>query len=492
MTEFPNRLRAVVRVMQQRLMACLVLAIAARAAGEPAPPVAVTSVRFWSLGQTTRIAVETNGEFRYRYERLTNPGRIFFDVIGARVRMGAKAYHTIPVGDPLIRQIRVAETSRSAARVVVDLQDEQAEYSASQLSNPDRLIIEIRRASAAGGEPPSPQTASPSRSPREARPFEPPPVRPMEIPTLPAPPRGLLRPVTSVGEPGLAALRAPIDAMSRTRRPPAESKPATARTATAQSGAEAAPAQRNSAGSRSLTRALGLKVGRVVLDPGHGGHDAGTTGPSGLAEKDIALDIATRLGVLIEQGMGSEVLYTRTEDVFVPLEDRAAFANERKADLFLSIHVNSSPIRSAAGAETYYLNFTTSRASLDVAARENATANKPISELRDLLQKIALQDKIAESREFALKIQDAMQAVSKGGARSKDRGVKKAPFLVLIGASMPAVLAEIGFVSNAREESLFKKPEHRQKIAEALYRGLSQYAETLSHFEVARTPASTP
>ena len=185
--------------------------------------------------------------------------------------------------------------------------------------------------------------------------------------------------------------------------------------------------------------------------------------------------------------MGSEVIYTRSDDTFIPLETRTELANEHRADLFLSIHANSSPIRIASGVETYYLNFTTSKSALEVAARENASSQKSVYELKDLLQKIALKDKVEESREFAGKIQSSLFSLSaRTNAKVRDRGVKKAPFVVLIGASMPSVLAEIGFVSNPKDEVLMKRSDYRQKIAEALYKGLSGYASTLSHFQVAK------
>jgi N-acetylmuramoyl-L-alanine amidase len=236
-----------------------------------------------------------------------------------------------------------------------------------------------------------------------------------------------------------------------------------------------------------MIRVLGLKVGRIVLDPGHGGHDTGTIGPEGLREKDLVLDVAKRLGALIEERLGSEVIYTRTDDVFVPLERRTEIANEAKADLFLSIHANSSTLHSVAGVETYYLNFTTSRAALEVAARENAGSQKTVYELQDLLEKIALKDKVEESREFATRIQSALfSASAKGDPRARDRGIRKAPFVVLIGASMPSVLSEIGFISNAHDESIMKRGEYRERLAEALYKGLAGYANTLSHFQVAQ------
>jgi N-acetylmuramoyl-L-alanine amidase len=247
------------------------------------------------------------------------------------------------------------------------------------------------------------------------------------------------------------------------------------------------PAKRNSTGDRSLTRALGLKLGRVVIDAGHGGRDHGTTGPNGLMEKELVLDVAKKLGALIEERLGSEVFYTRADDTQVPLEERGVIANTRKADLFLSIHANSSPLKTAAGVETYYLSFTTSKSALEVAARENASSTKSIHDLGDLLKKIALKDKVDESREFASRVQNSVFAVStKNNSTARNRGVKKAPFVVLIGANMPAVLVEIGFLSNPADEALLKRGDHRQKIAEALYKGIANYAGTLSHFEVAK------
>ena len=247
-------------------------------------------------------------------------------------------------------------------------------------------------------------------------------------------------------------------------------------------------ARRTSQGGTSLVRALGLKINRVVIDPGHGGHDNGTEGAKGLLEKDLVLDVSKRLGKLIEERLQAEVIYTRSDDTFIPLEGRTALANEKKADLFLSIHANSSPAApKVSGVETYYLNFTESKDALDVASRENASSQKSVFELRDIIQKITLHDKAEESREFASRIQASLFAFSARSFPSeRNRGVRKAPFVVLIGANMPSVLAEIGFLSNAREEALLKKPDYRQKLAEALFRGVQRYADSLSHFQVAQ------
>jgi N-acetylmuramoyl-L-alanine amidase len=245
-------------------------------------------------------------------------------------------------------------------------------------------------------------------------------------------------------------------------------------------------AQPTAGGDRSLIRALGLKIGRIVIDPGHGGHDTGTIGPNGLEEKDLVLEVGKRLGKLLETRLGADVVYTRQDDTFIPLETRTAIANQEQADLFVSIHANSSRDPDARGVETYYLNFTSNANALEVAARENAVSDKSIHELQDLVKKIALKEKIEESREFAGDVQQSLHtglAVKSPGIR--DRGVKKAPFIVLIGANMPSILAEISFVSNPTDERKLQTSEYRQRIAESLYRGISKYVGGLSGVKVA-------
>ncbi len=249
---------------------------------------------------------------------------------------------------------------------------------------------------------------------------------------------------------------------------------------------EGREAQPMAAGDRSLTRALGLKIGKIVIDAGHGGHDTGTIGPHGLLEKDVVLDVAKRLGRLLQTRLGAEVVYTRRDDTFVPLETRTAIANREQADLFISIHANSSRDEDARGVETYYLNFTSSPEALEVAARENAVSEKSVHELQDLVKKIALKEKIDESREFAGDVQESLYgglALRNSGIRN--RGVKKAPFIVLIGANMPSILAEISFVSNPTDERKLETSEQRQRIAESLYRGVARYAGGLSGVKVA-------
>ncbi len=257
-------------------------------------------------------------------------------------------------------------------------------------------------------------------------------------------------------------------------------KPSPAQLAAAR---EAAP---TSAGDRSLIRALGLKIGRIVIDAGHGGHDTGTIGPEGLMEKDLVLDVSLRLGRLLESRLGADVIYTRDDDTFIPLETRTAIANEKQADLFISVHANSSPDPEARGVETYYLNFTSSPDALEVAARENAVSEKSIHELQDLVKKITLKEKIDESRELASDVQQSLYSgLSAKNPSLHNRGVKRAPFVVLIGANMPSILAEISFVSNPTDEQRLETPEYRQKIADSLYKGIAKYVGGLSGVKVA-------
>ena len=476
-------------------------------AGSP-PMALVTAVRHWSQGDGMRVAVEVSGDFHFRSDRLHNPERIYFDILNARNALGTR-YYAEDISDTLVKRIRVAEANPGTTRVVIDLAGD-VRATTTQLANPGRLIIELRGGSA-------PATTTPTklvipepdlRAPELPKP--PPTIRagPVVGPSATAPePLKLTiaaEPASS-NAPAKAAATAPATPSppvpARVVPAPAPSNPTTAAKAAepaaatkeaAKPGDASAPevakaARRTANGETSLVRAMGLKLNRVVIDPGHGGHDQGTEGVKGLLEKDLVLDIALRAGSLIEERLRAEVIYTRTTDVFVPLESRTALANDKKADLFISIHANASAYPQVSGVETYYLNFTEAREALAVATRENASAMESISELHDLIQKITMHDKAEESRDLAGNIQSSLFALyARGFPAERDRGVRRAPFVVLIGATMPSVLAEIGFLTNAKEESLLRKPEYRQKVAEALVRGVEHYAAGLSHFQVAQ------
>jgi N-acetylmuramoyl-L-alanine amidase len=241
------------------------------------------------------------------------------------------------------------------------------------------------------------------------------------------------------------------------------------------------PPQANRAGSYSLARQLGLGARRIVIDAGHGGHDPGTIGRGGLQEKDLVLDVALRVQRLVREELGAEVVMTRSTDVFIPLEERTAIANSRGADLFLSIHANSSRNPRARGIETYFLNFAADPHAEAVAARENAISAATLKDLQNLVKAITLNSKIDESRDFAASVHEAMVENMKARHPDvRDRGVHTAPFYVLIGANMPSVLAEVAFVSHPDEERLLKNGEHRERIAWGLLDGVRAYLEALN------------
>jgi N-acetylmuramoyl-L-alanine amidase len=487
---------ALLRTKRSRGLTCvstwLALSAAILAAQTPhAPMRSVTAIRHWAMSETTRVAVEVSGDFEFRYDRLHNPERVYFDILNSRPRLDSHRFYKTAFDDKLVTGVRVAETIPGVTRIVLDLSG-PVEITTSTLTNPDRLMIELRPLA-----PPAVLTTEVSANPAPV-PIPPPETAPAPAPVAPA----VITPASST-----SAVAAPLASPASKPAAPAAKPPVPAPAPTPALAVEtstppAAPAKGDAAqveipkaarhtsnGSTSLVRALGLKIGRVVIDPGHGGHDQGTTGPKGLLEKDVVLDVALRLGKLIEDRMGAEVVYTRTDDTFIPLEGRTEMANDQKADLFLSIHANSSSVPHISGVETYFLNLPDShdKDATDVASRENATSQKSVFELQSLIQKITLNDKLQESREFAGRVQASLYAFSARSFPSeKNRGVKKAPFVVLIGAHMPSVLAEIGFLSNPREEVLLRKSDYRQKLAEALYRGVSRYAEGLSHFQVAK------
>jgi N-acetylmuramoyl-L-alanine amidase len=240
------------------------------------------------------------------------------------------------------------------------------------------------------------------------------------------------------------------------------------------------PPEVNRAGTYSLARQLGLGARRIVIDAGHGGHDPGSIGPGGLQEKELVLDVALRLSKLVREQLGAEVLLTRPGDVFIPLEERTAIANSRGADLFLSIHANSSRSARSRGVETYFLNFAADPHAEAVAARENAISAGTLKDLQNLVKAITLNSKIDESRDFASNVQESILAnLRREDPELPDRGVRTAPFSVLIGANMPSILAEIAFISHPQEERRLREGDFRQRIAEGLLAGVRSYLSAL-------------
>jgi N-acetylmuramoyl-L-alanine amidase len=476
----------------------------------------VTGIRHWSTPNYTRVAIDLGDDVTYEAARVPNPDRIYFDLHGTQLARELVGKSFAVTDDGFLKKIRAAQFSNDMTRVVLDVND-VTEYSAFLLPNPYRLIIDIHGGSkvqsVAGVEKSSPaagvtpgavagaEAAVEVPAPRVAVAVKSTQARPV--------PNTVSSKSTSTTE--IAALSAqpgrvdatsmptsqPISAVVKDQEVAVASAPSVSavagtslsrRTKKGRAGKvvdpDAVPARAavpTADGQTSLVRALGLKIGRIVIDAGHGGHDSGTLGVDGIEEKDVVLDVALRLGKVLHDRLGAEVVYTRSDDTFIPLETRTAIANKAQADLFLSIHANSSSDATARGVETYYLNFTSSPDALETAARENAVSDQSIHQLSDLVKKIALKDKISESREFASDVEESLYGgLQRGNAGLKNRGVKKAPFVVLIGANMPSILAEISFVTNPKDAHELQQPEYRQRVAESLYKGVAKYAGGLS------------
>jgi N-acetylmuramoyl-L-alanine amidase len=331
---------------------------------------AIQRIRTSSSERSTRVVIDLEKGVDYKVGRLEDPPRLYVDLQGAVLHPPKP--DPIPVGDGIVKQIRAAQLSPNATRVVLDL-DQMMRYHVFRLTNPDRIVADV---------------------------------------------------LVDRAQPPL-----------------------------------------------SLARELGLKIRTIVIDPGHGGKDTGATG-FGIHEKDIVLDVGKRLKAILDRDPSYEVYLTREEDVFIPLEARTAFANQKAADLFLSIHVNSSPSLSKGGIETYYLSMPSDREARLVAAFENAMAEVRMADLEDMVKKILKGTHLTESRRLAGMVQNGLVKTT----QRKNRGVKRAAFVVLVGTNMPAILAEVGFLSNIEEAKLLGDGEYRQKLAEGLAQAVEQYA----------------
>ncbi|QNI32026.1 N-acetylmuramoyl-L-alanine amidase [Alloacidobacterium dinghuense] len=516
----------------------------------------VTGVRHWSTPIYTRVAIDLQDEVQYEATRVPGPDRIFFDLHGSKLSPELIGKSVEVTDDGFLKRIRVAQFSNDVTRVVLDVSNvsEYSAFLlpnpwrliidvhgskpgtmpapsliAKQQPQPATQTPASNPPSAPATPPPAATTPSTVRKPSArttsaANTTQEPAPSPQPTPQATADaaaPGSTLKDIASLDRqpnkvkatkhPTTAPVVQSVSGTSPEQQPneleatnqpqPAvPPTPAPAKKASSKNNSPAATPDQpaihaavpTAAGERSMVRALGLKIGRIVVDAGHGGHDSGTLGPDGIEEKDVVLDVALRLGKLLKQRLGADVIYTRDDDTFIPLETRTAIANKAQADLFISVHANSSSDSSARGVETYYLNFTTSADALEVAARENAVSDQSIHQLSDLVKKITLQDKISESREFAADVQQSLYSgLEDGNPGLKDRGVKKAPFVVLIGANMPSILAEISFLTNPDDAHELRDPEYRERIAESLYRGVSRYVGSLSGVRIAQSNIHT-
>ncbi len=384
----------------------------------PAPPEeagvlpAVTGIRHWSSGESSTVVIDIQDQIQYEAHRLPKPERIYFDLHDTRLA-AALSNLIIPVNDALLQRIRVAQPLAGVTRVVLETNG-ATDFSVSLEPNPYRLVVEVRK-----------------------------------LGTKPRP-------------------RAKIDLFAPVNPAPAE------QAATKQAPANLPPADQVAGSQKPLnaTPSLSAPKLRIVLDAGHGGWDLGTVGRKGLLEKDLVLDIVQRLGQLVESRLGAEVIYTRKDDNYLALEKRAEIANLAQAGLFLSVHANYSDYPSARGVETYYTNTYSSVKARTEEADEAAAAGVKAIDWTN----VDIRAKVHESRRVAASIQRALYAMlSAKNPGLPNRGVKEAHYVVLTGTSMPAVLAEVSFVSSPTDENNLQSSTYRQQIAEALYSGIAHY-----------------
>ena len=390
----------------------------------------VIGLRHWSTSAYTRIVVDLTGpvEFTSHFLRPDTgkdlPARLFIDLKNTRV--GNLPKREIEIANAHLRKARLGQNDANTVRVVLDIQDITG-HKAFLMHSPERLVIDVI----------GPEN---NRPPKEG-------TKTASLPSQSPPPGS--------GRPNLPKIHPSVSKKKRVPRGPADS--------------EAGPSQ--------LVKAFGLGVRTVVVDPGHGGKDPGAkTCKQGLVEKDITLKVAFKLAQYLRKKLGLKVIMTRTKDTFVALEERTAIANTSHADLFISIHVNAATNRRLKGVETYFLNLATDERSIQLAARENATTTKSISDLQHILNDLMLNTKINESNRLAFQTQRAlMKSIKSSYPTAKSLGVKQAPFYVLLGAQMPAVLVEIGFGTNPTDCRRLASSKYLNRVAEGMSKGLAMF-----------------
>ena len=398
--------------------------------GEPAQPgeksalPTITGIRHWSSTDSSTVVIDLEDQVQYEAHRLTSPERIYFDLLDTSLAHGLFG-KIIEVNDPVLQRIRIAQPKQGVTRVVLDTKG-ASNYSVSMEQNPYRLVVEVGKLGSKVG-----------------------PSTKMNLfgPQLPA-----------KGELNATAQANVIEA-----GPVASVNPIT--------GANVAvPQPKNRQSNQTLARVPSFSI---VLDAGHGGWDLGTVGRKGLEEKDLVLDIVQRLGDLLEKRLNAKVIYTRNDDNYIALEKRAEIANLSQANLFVSIHANYSDLTSARGVETYYTNTYSS-----LKARPTDADNEPSLQNIDWTR-VDIREKVRESHHLAECVQQALYGtVAAKNPGIRNRGVKEAQYVVLTGTSMPAILAEVSFVSSPTDETELQGAAYRQRIAEALYKGIARYHET--------------
>jgi N-acetylmuramoyl-L-alanine amidase len=440
------------------------------------PPATVKSITRAPIPRGDRITIELTREVPYTADRASEPDRLFFDVANSIVP-GSTSVRAQALTGTWVMGVRVGQHTETSMRIVLQLSG-SPRYSVFALYAPFRLVIDLEHPPDADSTPILPASRVAANVIADVSVHEPLVVTP-PVPAAPAAP-----PASSAVSPSAGSAAAPTTGpASASPSTSISTVPATPETPLKTSRGTAvplpAPPASTAHGDYSLSRQLGLGLSRIVIDPGHGGHDPGAQG-NGIDESNLVLDVGLRLEALLKAQPDFDVLMTRRTDEFIPLEERTAIANREGADLFLSIHANATRDTLVRGVETYFLNFATNPGAEAVAARENATGGRTMGSLPDLVKSITLNNKIEESKELAAMVQSSMLQDLRSPQRSvRDLGVKQAPFVVLIGAQMPSVLAEISFVTNRTDATLLKTPAYRQSIAQALYDAVVRYRGSL-------------
>jgi len=438
----------------------------------------VTGIRHWSNEGSSRVVVDLDGEVKYKVVNGKSRDRLTFEVKKAVVSSPLQD-GPIAINDGILKSVRANQLGKDTVRVVLELES-LVDHHALMLKDPPRLVIDVTgkkpRRSKLDGRlitvfrkdkdvvpiPPFVPRAEkqpapvPVQSPEAAPAWQSPPV-PVQTPA-PAPVVQQVAP-KSVKPAEAPSVQQPVAAAVKSTVP----KPA-------------APEARTPS---PLVPQPGFCVGVIVIDPGHGGKDSGAVGKGGLMEKDVVLDVGLKLRDILTKELNCKVVMTRDKDVFIDLDARPGIAVQNDADLFISIHANSSPNRTATGIETFLLNLTKDRNIMEVAARENMTTIKDMGDLDIILKDLILDSKRDESLKLAHSVQECLVGdLKKHNKAMNDKGVKQGPFLVLYGASMPSILTEVGFISNKDEEALLGDSDYRENIAQAVYDGIKAYIST--------------
>jgi N-acetylmuramoyl-L-alanine amidase len=490
--------------------------IAAAAVPATTPAVADTTIRAVHrtvLAEVVRVTLELDREVPFYQERLEGPARVFFDLKGTKT-VPSLVEATFRYDSDVIRHIRLGRQPNNTTRVVLDLEN-VSRFSVFTLYNPYRIVIDAERSPGVVPKPPGPTLlVARSFAARTVAPFvrlapvlRIAPAAPVALasrtfpvraavpvavtaraaivlPAIPPASTAAKRVVPTAPTPPIPP-PAPAAAANAPASPPPSAPSAPVATVGAVIAGKPIAPSANSSGKFSVARQLGLGVSRIVIDAGHGGHDPGASA-FGISEAELVLDVTLRLEALLLQQPGTEVVLTRRTNDFLPLEERTEIANRESADLFLSVHANASANAAASGVETYFLNFALNPQAEAVAARENAASGKTMSSLPSIIKAITLNSKLNESRDFAASVQlSLVRGMRPANKTLRDLGVKQAPFMVLIGASMPSVLAEISFVTNQPEARLLKDSAYRQRIAESLLAGILRYQQSLKKVQTA-------